>query len=143
MMIDARVKALRDSARLLSAEGAWTKGALARDSSGEPTTVLSGDACQFCLQGVLMHTCWVDEEVLTEYMTTDYDVYYIGDGEDGLEVFSCAQRDVEDAINAKYGLLTLDQFNDRQGTSKEDVVRVLRAAANRVKREKPDEEEEE
>lgn len=141
-MITARADALEGAADLIENHD-WCQRALARDKDGEPTHVLDEGACEFCLQGALMKTCWVDEETHAESIEHGACYgQYMGDDEptDGLTVYHMVVFDTESSIPMRG--VTLDQFNDFDSTTKEKVLGVLRKAAERVRKEQPDEEDE-
>ncbi len=97
---------LRSAADLLEPEGAWTKGASARNAEGGSVSPRSPDACSWCVLGAL------------DVVTVDVPP----------ELFWRALLGLEQHLERHLEIGNLAAWNDEQPNSK-PVVAVLRAAA--------------
>lgn len=132
--LPARARTVRQAIDLLDSTG-WCQNALARDKDGEQVTVLSEEACWFCLTGAVMRSCWVDEESATEAWENDFYNASLEEEEDS--VVTCYQVlfDLEDTVckeHFKIGRTRLDTFNDYWAVDYGRVRDVLVKTAERL-----------
>lgn len=102
--MDHRTKLLRAIRERLSSPHRWTKGALARTSSGKATGVETAEASCWCLQGALFAECSSSE---------------LDSAEDSV------RRALHNTITAYTAFTNLAFFNDALDTTHKDVLAVI------------------